>query len=101
MVAVPVSSAQDILIPGDESGESCQSADGSQYDHRNDTFLRRWAPGGSWPPSSTKVPRGPLLGALVASHLQLRQALGDVDVQVLDVDVDLLRGFQSGRSLAR
>ena len=39
---------------------------------------------------------------LVRRPLQFRQALGDVDVQVLlDVDVELLRGFQSGRSLAR
>ena len=57
------------------------------------------APPVSWPPSSTRSTGG--CWVLVRRPLQFRQALGDVDVQVLDVDVELLRGFQSGRSLAR
>ena len=65
------------------------------------TLLVLGCPGGGGP---GRRPRpGPPGGCwvLVRRPPQFRQALGDVDVQVLDVDVELLRGFQSGRSLAR
>ena len=69
---------------------------GSARPRISQSFLTWWR---SWPPSSTRSTGG--CWVLVRRLPQFRQALGDVDVQVLDVDVELLRGFQSGRSLAR